>query len=260
MSDVDQQPKKIKTAKNRAGRKRNSNSPLASSRLYFNNDTKIAIINFQQAQTLKEKELIYAKSIAPVFEKLVENLINVHKFSTFDDGCESLKNDTVVFLYETLRKYDPNRGTNAFSYFNVVAKNFLIIRTKQKLLHLKRNISFDDPEMTSGDEKMFDENCMVYSNNDEYLDFQKPSRLIQMLTQIRSDLDVENEILCIDAIIQLFSNIEEIDLLNRNAAIKYLQEMSGLPGKQLTVALNAIKKMYNQYHSDDITNNFLLYL
>ena len=38
---------------------------------------------------------------------------------------QTLKLDCVTFLYETLEKFDPARGSKAFSYFNVCAKNFL---------------------------------------------------------------------------------------------------------------------------------------
>ena len=92
---------------------------------------------------------IYGTGILPAFEKLVENLINIHKFTGLYDTYDDLKNDCITFLFETLHKFDGQRGTNAFSYFNVVAKNWLIIRTKQKVQRSKRSASLDDVDSLS---------------------------------------------------------------------------------------------------------------
>ena len=51
--------------------------------------------------------------------------------------CQILKSDCVSFLYETLEKFDPSKGSKAFSYFNVVAKNWLIIQSKKRVKNFK---------------------------------------------------------------------------------------------------------------------------
>ena len=114
-------------------------------KLYFNAGTQAAIVKFQSDKDKKSREKLYVEEILPAFEKLVENLINIHKFSGMYFTYEELKNDCVNFLFETIPKFDPSFGSNAFSYFNVVAKNWLIIRTKQKMQNAKRSVSLDDP-------------------------------------------------------------------------------------------------------------------
>ena len=64
-------------------------------------------------------------------EGLSENLIFIHGFAKDKEHFTVLKSDCVSFLYETLEKFDRDRGSKAFSYFNVCAKNFLIIRSKK---------------------------------------------------------------------------------------------------------------------------------
>ena len=98
----------------------------------------------------------------PAFEKLAENLINIHKFTSLHDTYDDLKSDCVNFLFETIHKFDGSRGTNAFSYFNVVAKNWLIIKTKQKAQKTKRSVSLDDPDaLTSNEQKMIEEQSII---------------------------------------------------------------------------------------------------
>lgn len=224
---------------------RRSKSP--SRLLYFNADTQKAIIAYQKATEKKDKDMIYVKEIMPAFEKLTENLINIHKFTSLHDSFDDLKNDCVNFLFETIGKFDDSRGSNAFSYFNVVAKNWLIIKTKQKLLKTKRNVSLDDPEaLTINDQQVIEENNIVQPQ-DIALDREHATQnIIEILYDIRNKVKTENELLCINSIITIFENINEIDLLNKSAILLYLRELSGLSPKQLTTSLQNIKKHYRK--------------
>ena len=51
-------------------------------KLYFNADTQKAIVAYQQVTNNKDRTKLYVQEILPAFEKLVENLINIHKFTS----------------------------------------------------------------------------------------------------------------------------------------------------------------------------------
>jgi len=220
-------------------------------KLYFNSDTQIAIVAYQTALEKKERERLYVKEILPAFEKLVENLINIHKFSGLYDSYEDLKSDCVNFLFETICKFDANRGSNAFSYFNVVAKNWLIIRTKQKATKFKRNISMDDPEsLTANELKIIEDQSMVPSQ-DVILETENAAQnTLKMLYEIRSKAKSDNEMACITAIIEIFEKIDDIDFLNKSAVLLYMREISGLTPKQLTATMQVIKKHWRRLKND----------
>lgn len=220
-------------------------------KLYFNNDTQIAIVAYQKAETKKERDELYVKEILPAFEKLVENLINIHKFSGLYDSYEDLKTDCVNFLFETLMKFDATRGTNAFSYFNVVAKNWLIIRAKQKANKFKRNISIDDPEsMTTNELKIIEDQSLVPAQDAIIETEMTVKNITKLLYEIKSKAKSENELLCINSIITIFENIDDIDFLNKSAVLLYMRELSGLSPKQLTATMQVIKKHYKRLKND----------
>lgn len=221
-------------------------------RMYFNANTQAAICSYQRASDdRKERERLYVKEIMPAFEKLTENLINIHKFTSLHDTYDDLKNDCVNFLFETIGKFDGNRGTNAFSYFNVVAKNWLIIRTKQKSQRIRRNVSLDDPDALSANEHRIIEDHCTIPGQDQVLELATASKdIIEMLYEIRSKVKTENELACINSIITIFENIDEIDLLNKSAILLYMRELSGLSPKQLTTTMQAIKKHYRRMKID----------
>lgn len=216
-------------------------------KLYFNADTQSAIVEFQATTDKKARDKIYVTQIMPAFEKLVENLINIHKFAGLYDSYADLKNDCVNFLFETIGKFDAARGTNAFSYFNVVAKNWLIIKTKQKTQKSKKNISLDDPSMLSTHEKnIVEEHNVLPSQDSLFDDLRSTETITNILYEIRNIVRTENELMCINSIITIFENIDDIDLLNKNAILLYMRELSGLSPKQLTTTMQIVKKHYRK--------------
>lgn len=220
-------------------------------RMYFNAGTQAAIVAHQTSQIKKERDKLYTSSILPAFEKLVENLINIYKFTSLHDSFDDLKSDCVNFLFETIGKFDESRGTNAFSYFNVVAKNWLIIKTKQKSLRMKRSISLDDPESLSPfEQQCVDEYKMLPAQDDVMISETTANSIVTLLQDIRTKVKSENELICINSIITIFENINDIDLLNKSAILLYMRELSGLSPKQLTTTMQSVKKQYKKLKLD----------
>jgi hypothetical protein len=239
--------KKIKLRR----RRRSSDSPEVidsrTERMYFNQQTQAAIVAYQSAVSKVEKDGLYMKEILPAFRKLVENLINIHKFVGLYDSYDDLKNDCINFLFETIYKFDATRGTNAFSYFNVVAKNWLIIKTKQKSLYSKKSVSLDYTEaMSNNDQKIIEDYNTVPTQDSFVSMFGDTEGTVKLLHEIRSSLKTENELSCINSVITIFENIDSIDLLNKSAILLYMRELSGLSPKQLTTAMQTIKRHYKR--------------
>lgn len=60
--------------------------------------------------------------------RLVNNLINAYCFDLSETGRE----DCIDQLVDWIPKFDPSKGSRAFGYFNVVAKNWLTIHAKSR--------------------------------------------------------------------------------------------------------------------------------
>lgn len=237
-------------------RRRKNSDP---NKLYFSNDTQIAIESFQKSSAKEEKDKLYNEQIFPAFEKLAENLINIHKFTGLHESYDELRHDCVTFLYETIMKFDPERGTKAFSYFNVVAKNWLIIKTKQKNIKIKRNVSLSNETLTSAEQRLVEDYHVVESQDVIYEKINMGNYILETLYQVRDLSKTENELMCVNSIITIFENVDEIDLLNKSAIFTYIKEITGLTSKQLTTAMQGIKKNWakvkleEEGFSDDIS-------
>ena len=219
---------------------------------YFGPKEDQAIIDFQNSSDRREREILYRETILPAFDKLVENLIFIHEFYRLHDSYETLKGDCVEFLYETIYKWDSSRGKKAFSYFNVVAKNWLIIQSKKRVKYLKRNVSIDDPKSMGSHELATLQNFDVIPSPDSVVSRDERLKIIfNCLEEIKSKVTNKNEILCIDAIILVFQSIEDLDFFNKRAVFLYLREISGLSPKQLTAAISSLKKNYRELRGKD---------
>jgi len=222
-------------------------------KLYFHAGTHDAIVRFQGEKDDMVRETIYVHEILPAFDKLVENLIFIQGFNISHGNFDDLKSDCVTFLFETLKKFDASRGTKAFSYFNVVAKNWLIVKNRQRAKSAKRMCSIDDKDAINEIELLDLENYSVDQNQDANLIKEGTSMSIFMLLEdIRCDMICENEIKCIEAIKKIFNEIEDVEILNKRAIFVYVRDITGLSPKQLSIAMSSIRKKYKDLmHSGD---------
>ena len=216
-------------------------------KLYFGKEAHEAIIEYQSTDCRAQKEKIYEKKIRQSFHKLVENLIFIHGFARDPATFQTLKFDCVTFLYETLEKFDPERGSKAFSYFNVCAKNFLIIQSNKNNKNKRRNVSFDDyASLSASDRRSIEIYSYVPSPESTMIQREDRDRMFEVLSIIEAKIKNDNEKLCVHAVTKLFKDIDSLELLNKRAIFVYLREISGLNPKQLSVAMSSVRKHFRE--------------
>jgi len=221
--------------------------------MYFNKDTQASIEKYQkldETQTELGHE-IYQKEILPAFEKLSENLIYVYGFNSPYAPAHELKNDCVGFLFETIHKWKPEKGTKAFSYFNVVAKNWLIINTRKHQKRRNRHVAIDDPRgMSATQKELFSEYDYVPPPDEQMAKRQQKAEILTLLEDMKVKLTNENELRCLHAVETLFCSIEELELLNKRAVLVYIREISGLDKKHMSKAMSVIRRHYRTMVGD----------
>jgi len=217
-----------------------SNGPL-----YFDAGTQAAIESFQLLKDNQERHKIYLSKIMPSFDKLVESLIFIYGFATPNEPIEHLKNDCVTFLYESLHKFDASRGTKAFSYFNVVARNWLVISSKNRQKKVKRFVSIEDlRDGKCNEAEAFRNSQIGVGPEDQMINAGKRDSIIEVLKRIKGSLGQPHEQACIDAILTVFEQIDDLDFLNKRAVFVYVKNISNLNQKQLGSAMSTIRKHY----------------
>lgn len=240
-------PQKKKISRRKPGEK--------SFRNYFDDETQEAIIRYQESvKTLPDgtvihdydaRNKIYVMDILPAFATLVENLINVYGYHVLYESRDDLKNECLEFLYGTIDKWKKDRGTKAFSYFNVVAKHWLTIRSKQNVKVVQNYVSLDNREaLSKHDLHLIEEQNILPSAEDILINDDISKNLPQLVETLKGKAKTDNERSCLDAIEIVVKNIDDIDLLSKRAVMLYIREITGLSSKQLSIVLSSLKKQY----------------
>lgn len=221
---------------------------------YFTKDTDRSIERFQVATTDQEKHVIFDQEIRPAFEKLIENLIFVYRFYNLGD-VETLKRECLTDLYSTLPKFDSSKSANpdkdtstSFSYFNMVAKNWFIAKSREASKKSKNEseLFYDlDHEAVKNDP-----NFMVAPHEALVEDKEKWIEFYKAMESWKDDLKKKNERQVLDAIIFLLKNSELVSIYNKKAVYLYLRELTGLNTKQIVVNLKKIRGLYEEWYQE----------
>lgn len=224
----------------------------APRQMYFTKDTQASLEEILvETDELKKKE-IYQKDVQPAFSKLAENLILVYGFSSPYESFSELQNDCISFMFETIHKWDPTRGTKAFSYFNVVAKNWLIVRCRKHKKMQIRNVSISNPsEMTHRQKVVLESHSTIPPPDEVMILALQRQEIMNVMEDIKGVITSETEKVCLSAIKTVFENIDDLDFLNKRAVLVYIREISGLPPKRLSVAMSSIRRHYRKIVGPD---------
>jgi len=235
------QIKKVDAKKSKKNKKKKSN-------YYFTAETQMKIVEYQKADRKIVKDRLYENHIQPAFKELVHNLVSVYGFKSTNEDIYHLKSDCVTFLFETIKKWNPDNGTKAFSYFNVVAKNWLTIHSRRLLKNSQRSVSFECPEEFTFIERSRLADIEIDDSAEEQERKENQPKIMKgIISHIKCNLKDERDIRCIDAISQVFSNIDNLDYLNKRAVFVYLREISGLNSGELSSSLSTIRKHFKKH-------------
>ncbi|MAF42569.1 MAG: hypothetical protein CMI54_00175 [Parcubacteria group bacterium] len=176
---------------------------------------------------------------------MVDKIVFTYKFTNLPN-CDSLRDECKIWLMTILDKYDPNKGSKAFSYFSVITKNWFIHKVKKQQKQNKREVDLDNIS------KRFEEEFL--STEESYITDRIEEEFWNSFYTELSSWDVnqmkENDLKVYQAIQVLFESKDEIDIFNKKAIYLYLREITGLNTKQIVNSLKKFRKKYYVFKED----------
>ena len=207
---------------------------------YFDQTTEKAIIRYNNTDDARLKNKIYTEHIAYAFDKLAENIIHTFKFYYFDVPSEQVKHEVVSFLVMNMHKFKEGKG-KAFSYFSIVAKNYLILHNNKNYKNYKIHDKMDVLDYGSNIRESQDKH-EVANFNREYVN--------EMLHYWEENLPNifrrQKDILVADAVLEMFRRRQNIENFNKKALYILIREMTGSKTQHITRIVNVMKKYNSQ--------------
>ncbi len=220
-----------------ARRRRSKNS-----KQYFTKDHENAIIKYVATTDLRERTELYERWIGPAFSEMVDKIVYTYNFTNLSN-IDDLREECKVWLTTILDKYDPNKGSKAFSYFSVITKNWFIHKVKRQQKQRIRETDIDSVSSQAHLEYMSTENKYIPERMErEFWDL-----LWKEMKSWDVDSKKENERKVYEAIKILLSNPDDIEIFNKKAIYLYLREITGLNTKQVVNNLNKMRRRYRTF-------------
>tara|TARA_R100000008_G_C3560999_1_gene156147 strand:- start:120 stop:830 length:711 start_codon:yes stop_codon:yes gene_type:complete len=222
----------IKKKKLKPVRKRKKNH-------YFTQEHEDAIIKYSNSSCIRERTELYIKWIQPAFNEMVDKIVFTYKFTNLPN-CDSLRDECKIWLMTILDKYDPSKGSKAFSYFSVITKNWFIHKVKRQQKRNLREVDYENISKSHEEEYLStDISYISMREEDEFW-----SHFYKELRSWDENSMKENDLKVFKAIIILFESKDDIEIFNKKAIYLYLREITGLNTKQIVNSLKKFRKKY----------------
>ena len=176
---------------------------------------------------------------------MVDKIVFTYKFTNLPN-CDSLRDECKIWLMTILDKYDPSKGSKAFSYFSVITKNWFIHKVKVQQKRNKREIDINNISKAHQQEHL--------TTNESYLSERIHDEFWQnFYKEIKSwdeDQMKDNDLKVYKAIMILFESKDDIEIFNKKAIYLYLREITNLNTKQIVNSLKKFRKRYYTFKED----------
>jgi hypothetical protein len=216
------------------------------SKQYFTLDTEEAIILYNKTTDQRIKNKLYSERIQYPFEKLAENILNTFKFSYFDVSKEDVQMEVISNLIEKIHMFQEGKG-KAFSYFSIVAKNYLILKNNGNYKRFKKTSLLSEMPENWNPENDFKETEF----GDELNEF-KELMLKYWDTNLTRVFTKKRDIQIADAVLELFRRSQHIENFNKKHLYLLIREMTDCKTHYITKVVNEMKK-----HQTKMLNDYL---
>jgi DNA-directed RNA polymerase specialized sigma subunit len=213
--------------------------------MYFTQEHEDAIINYCNSENRKVKEQLYIQWIQPAFNEMVDKIVFAYKFTSLPN-IDDLRMECKVWLTTILDKYDPGKGSKAFSYFSVISKNWFIHKVKKNTKRLQREVPYEEAELEL-------ETTFIDPGQTYFVETIKGEFWDNLWLEIDtwdSDFEKDQERKVYEAVKIILESADQIDILNKKAIYLYLRELTGLNTKQVVTQLNKMRSRYVMFKKD----------
>lgn len=225
----------------------------AKKKNYFDVVEEFAVVKFLESNDQEERNKIFNEFLRAPLYQMTEAIIKTYKLNRAGMSIEEQIDDTLTFLLIKFDKYNPERGTKAYSYYQTIVKNYLVLELKSEKKARDRKISYEDISSSLEESDKF--SYELEEEKMETFDF-----INVIVSGIKNELENGKKIKINEekvgyALIDILENWEKIiskeeksNILAKNKVLFEIREYTFLNSKEVTTALKRFKKLYEFLH------------
>ena len=147
-----------------------------------------------------------------------------------------------------MHKFDETRGSKAFSYFSIVAKNYLILNNNANYKKMK---SHDDISVLNG-QGIRDSNIETSTSKEI---FEKTVEYLYERLDVLFPKPKDKHVA--ESILYLCKNKDQIDNFNKKALYIMIREMTDVQTSKITQISNVFRRIYPRIQQEILTKGHI---
>lgn len=188
------------------------------------------------------REKLFKDNIYKPLDKLAENVINRFKFPYMDGSFEDVKSEVVSYLILKLPNFTEDKG-KSFSYFSVVAKNYLILQNNKRYKEEKRTVYLED----KNDESYSLQETLTVNPFDKYHDSERVE-FIKLFVKywdgrLHTVFSKEKELEIAYAILLLLNRSHQIENFNKKAIYLMIRDITDCKTSDITKVVKSFRSL-----------------
>ena len=223
----------------------------AKSKRYFTNITEMAINAYNRCDDQRLKNKIYNRFIHYPFDKLAENVIHTYKTYYFDVPYDDVKANVVAFLNEKIHKFKGENG-RAFSYFTVIARNYLFNENNANYARMKAR---EDVDVIDTSRNVVNEvwEQQHYEMQRDFMDY-----YVRYMDYNIFDLfEKERDRKIADSLAELFRTRDNLYSYNKKALYILIRERTNVQTQYITRVVGKMRDIYGELYIDYMRGDIL---
>ena len=228
-------------------------------KIYWPRELDGVIVKYNNSNDPDEREQLFRIHLDYPLDKMAENIINRFRFPYINISFDEIKKQVVSFLVMNLSKYTQDKG-KSFSYFSVIAKNYLILHNNNGYKLEKSSIYLSDVQSENYVplEEIIDVQIPTEEDRDDAKEFislmiKYWENNITVIFRKKRDIEIAN------AIIELFKRADGIENFNKKALYLMIREMTDCKTSYITKVVNKMRshviRHLDEYRSTGVIGN-----
>ena len=218
------------------------------SNIYFTDETEQAVIDYINETDPAKRNQIYNDKLDVPLSKLAENIFNTFKFVYCGDTPLNIQRDVVHHIIQNINKFNKTKG-KAYSYFSIVAKNYLIHLNNTNYKASGQMVNISDLQNEEDDDENGNTSVSLQTEDPYYKEHENEGLMDVIIDFWNKNAEKyfpkPADLNIVYAIIELFRNYKRIETFNKKTLYLFIREISDCKTQQITKIVNKMKILQN---------------